>query len=77
MNLASGSSLRAGKPGQRREAIGLEGLEGAASDGGRSGESSPPEGPGETAVKGRKKTTVSRGKGQGIDIKTTRNYPKG
>lgn len=44
MNLSSLDGLRAGESGERGEAR----LESAASDGGRAGKSSPPEGPGET-----------------------------
>lgn len=49
MNLARLSGIRAGEAGrQGRQGIGAERLEGAG-DGGRTGKSSPPEGPGETA----------------------------
>jgi hypothetical protein len=50
VNLSDGTSLRAGEPGQGRKAIGSEGLDCATSDGGRSSKSSPPEGPGKTAL---------------------------
>lgn len=49
VNLARLSGIRAGEAGrQGRQGIGAERLEGAG-DGGRTGKSSPPEGPGETA----------------------------
>ncbi len=58
VNLSTGSSLGAGEPGEGRKAIELGGLEGTACDGGRSSKSSPPEGPGQTAV--RKEKTGQR-----------------
>jgi hypothetical protein len=58
VNLSDGTSLRAGEPGQGRKAIVSDGLNCATSDGGRSGKSSPPEGPGKTA-KSSKKIEVS------------------
>lgn len=53
MNLAGLSSIGAGEASrQGRQGRGAERLE-SAGDGGRPGVSSPPEGPGETAVKKR------------------------
>jgi hypothetical protein len=49
VNLSNGAGLGAGEPSEGRKAIEL-GKEGAACDGGRSSKSSPPEGPGQTAV---------------------------
>lgn len=63
MNLAALSGLGAGEAGQGRESIDLRGLESATSDGGRSGKSSPPEGPGETAVGEEKELLARREKG--------------
>lgn len=52
VNLSTGGSLGASEPSERREGIELRRLEGAAcDDGGRSSKSSPPEGPGQTAIK--------------------------
>lgn len=55
VNLASLSDIRAGEASREGgQGIGAERLEGAG-DGGRPGEGSPPEGPGETAVGKEKK----------------------
>jgi hypothetical protein len=56
VNLASLSDIRAGEASREGgQGIGAERLE-SAGDGGRPGEGSPPEGPGETAV-GKEKTS--------------------
>jgi len=58
VNPASQRGIGAGETGrQGRQSIGAERLE-SAGDGGRTGKSSPPEGPGETAVR---KTSQRRG----------------
>lgn len=67
VNLSNGRGLSAGHTGQGREAIGLR-LESATGDGGRSGKSSPPEGPGKTAVtRGKEMVSCKPLKGLKVD----------